>query len=68
MLNEKMDAILAGPLTCDVNRDGMVSFLDIAPFIALLTSGDFQFEADCNEDNLVNFLDIAPFISALSNS
>ena len=55
-------------LICDVNMDGMINFLDIAPFISLLTIGDFQAEADCNQDGAVNFLDIAPFILILANS
>ena len=50
----------------DINVDGFVDFLDIAPFIALLSSGDFQAEADCNCDGVVDFLDIAPFINTLS--
>jgi len=51
----------------DVNRDGVVNFLDISPFIVLLTSGEFQFEADLNQDGLVNFFDISLFIDALAN-
>jgi len=51
----------------DVNRDGEVNFLDITPFISLLSmSGGFQFEADINEDEEVDFLDILPFIRLLS--
>lgn len=52
----------------DVNRDGEINFLDISPFIALLSSGGFQCEADINEDDVVNFLDISPFISLLSGN
>ena len=51
----------------DVNRDGSVNFLDIAPFIAVLTTGDDQVEADINGDGDVDFLDIAPFISLLTS-
>ena len=54
-------------LLCDVNLDGVVNFLDIAPFISVLTIGNFQAEADCNQDGVVNFLDIAPFITILTN-
>jgi len=50
----------------DVNLDGAVDFLDIAPFITLLSTGEFQAEADTNEDGVVDFLDIAPFIVLLS--
>lgn len=60
----------------DVNQSGTeengfldgVDFLDIAPFIALLASGEYQFEADCNFDESVDFLDIAPFIEILSGA
>ena len=52
----------------DVNRSGTVDFLDIAPFIALLSSGGFQIEADIDENESVDFLDIAPFIAILSET
>ena len=52
----------------DVNMDGIVNFLDISPFIVILTAGDFQAEADINQDGFVNFLDIAPFIGILASS
>lgn len=51
----------------DVNLDGVVSFLDINPFVASLTTASYQFEADCNQDGFINFLDIAPFINILSS-
>ena len=50
----------------DVNRDGSVNFLDVSPFISILTSGGNQYEADVNQDGVVSFLDISPFISQLS--
>ncbi len=52
----------------DVNMDGAVNFLDISPFIALLSTGEFKTEADVNEDSFVNFLDISPFIAILSGA
>ena len=59
----------AGPaqsvLLGDCNLDGLVNFLDIAPFIAIL-SGNYHATADTNEDGFVNFLDIGPFITLLS--
>ena len=61
-------AIVSPVLLGDVDLNSVVNFLDIAPFIALLTSSDYQLEADLNEDNAVNFLDISPFISALTNN
>ena len=51
----------------DVNLDGMVNFLDIAPFILRLSEMENQAEADVNADGMVNFLDISPFIQALTN-
>ena len=51
----------------DVNVDGKVDYLDIAPFIGLLAAGTFQAEADVNESGEVNFLDISPFIGILSS-
>jgi len=50
----------------DVNCDGEVNFLDITPFIALLSSGEFKAEADVNQSGEVDFLDIVPFIAILS--
>ena len=55
-------AILLG----DVNRDGEVTFLDIASFISVLVAGDFQPQAAINGDNAVNFADIQPFIQILA--
>lgn len=51
----------------DVNRDNVVNFLDISPFITVLTNGGSQAEADLNGDGIVNFLDIAPFIISLAS-
>ena len=60
----------------DVNLSGnfedyyadSVDFDDVAPFIVLLASGGYQFEADCNFDGVVDFSDIAPFIAILAGS
>lgn len=49
----------------DVNLDDVVNFLDISPFITVLSLAEFQEEADCNEDGSINFLDISPFIALL---
>ena len=51
----------------DCNRDGAVNFLDIGPFISIL-SFSYLFEADINGDRDVNFLDIGPFIGLLSGN
>ena len=50
----------------DVNMDGVVDFFDIAPFIGILTTGNYLEEADCNQDGEVNFFDIAPFVAVLA--
>ena len=52
----------------DCNLDGSVNFLDISPFITLLTTASYLEEADINQDGAVNFLDIGLFISILSGN
>ena len=52
----------------DANRDGKVDFLDISPFISILSSGDYFAEADTNQDGVVDFLDISSFIRLLSGT
>jgi len=52
----------------DCNLDGVVDFLDISPFISILSTGGFLGQADCNQDGTVNFLDISSFIEILSAS
>ena len=49
----------------DVNLDGVVNLLDVAPFVAVLSSGNYQAEADCNKDGTLDLLDVAPFIVIL---
>ena len=51
----------------DANQSGVVDFLDISPFVSLLTSNTFLDEADVNRDGNVDFLDINPFISLLNS-
>lgn len=60
------DVVATAILLGDVNQDGDVNFLDIVPFVALLSISDYQAEADINEDGGVTFLDISPFIALLS--
>ena len=50
----------------DVNNDGVVSLLDVNPFVSLLTGGGFQCEADVNEDGVVSLLDVNPFVVILT--
>ena len=50
----------------DINQDNTVNFLDISPFIAILSSAVYFGPADCNEDGVVDFLDINAFIAILT--
>ncbi len=58
---------LPNVLPGDVNQDGVVDLLDVAPFTELLTNGQFQAEADINQDGTVDLLDVKPFVSILIN-
>ena len=69
--NAVLDAVSGGGTGCtnplgDINGDGVVSLLDVNPFVALLTGGGFQCEADVNEDGVVSLLDVNPFVALLS--
>ena len=55
-----------GVLLGDANVDGVVDFLDVSPFIALLSSGGYLDQADVNQDGSVDFLDIPSFIGILA--
>ena len=50
----------------DVNLDGSVNLLDVAPFVDLLPTGAYQPEADCNRDGTIDLLDVEPFVNLLS--
>ncbi len=58
---------VAAPLLGDVDLNGAVEFLDVFPFIDVLTAGRYQIEADCDESGSVNFSDISPFITILGS-
>ena len=49
----------------DVNLDGIVNLLDVAPFVQILSDGGFQSEADVNQDGAVDLLDVPPFVDLL---
>ena len=51
----------------DVNMDDAVDFLDITPFIWVLSNSGYIRTADCNQDCVVDFFDIAPFIAILTD-
>ena len=62
--------VVFGDDTCDaeigdINQDGAIDLLDVAPFVSALT-GTPVCEADINEDNAVDLLDVAPFVALLS--
>ena len=50
----------------DINMDGDVNLLDVAPFVDLISTGTFQAEADINDDGDVNLLDVAGFVELLA--
>ena len=49
----------------DTNLDGEVNFLDISPFIQVLSTKGFLNEADINQSGNVDFLDVPAFINIL---
>jgi len=50
----------------DVNGDGEVNLLDVAPFVDAVTDGTYVAAADINQDGSVDLLDVAPFVNLLS--
>jgi len=50
----------------DVNMDGAVDLLDVAPFVDAITMGAMICEADVNEDGSVDLLDVSPFVTLLT--
>ena len=59
-------AFSASVLLGDVNGDGIVNFLDIPAFIAVLTGGGFLAEADIDGSGEIDFLDIPLFVDILA--
>ncbi|MDB2686012.1 carbohydrate-binding protein [Mariniblastus sp.] len=51
----------------DCNRDGVVDFSDISPFILILSAGVYLPEADITGDGMVDFDDISGFITLLAS-
>ena len=58
----------AGCLLGDLNLDGNVNLLDVDSFVAAVSTGVFQCEADTNEDGQINLLDVDSFIAILSGN
>ena len=52
----------------DINCDGAISLLDVAPFVELISSDEFFDKADINQDGSVDLLDIEPFINLLAGN
>ena len=50
----------------DINEDGAIDLLDVAPFVNAITIGMFFCEADINQDGAVDLLDVAPFVNLLA--
>ena len=51
----------------DINFDGSVDLLDVEPFVAIVSSGDFLAEADANSNGAVDLLDVDAFVDLLIN-
>ena len=51
----------------DVNKDGVISLLDIGPFVQLIIANGFQIEADINEDGAVDLFDVGGFVDKLTD-
>ncbi len=49
----------------DINGDGMVDLLDVAPFVELLVNGEFDPAADFDMNGVVDLLDVFPFVNLL---
>lgn len=60
-------AIIEPVLVGDVNCDGAVDLLDVAPFIDVLSNAEFESKADINQDGVVNLLDVGPFVQLLGS-
>ena len=52
----------------DIDQNGVVELLDIAPFVDLINNQGFLCEADINEDGAITLLDVAGFVSILSGN
>ena len=58
---------LDNALPGDADNDGEVNLLDVAPFVALISSGEYVAQADVNFDGSIDLLDVGPFVDILSN-
>ena len=69
-MNLNGPVVLTGELPAgiigDVNCDGVVNLLDVAPFVDAITNGSDSFKADINGDGSVDLLDVTPFVALLA--
>ena len=49
----------------DLNLDGTVNLLDVAPFVDRVSGSVYQVEGDLNFDGNLNLLDVEPFVTIL---
>ena len=50
----------------DINCDGVVDLLDVQPFIAVLSNGEYSVKADFDSDGAITLLDVGPFVEVLA--
>ena len=62
----RLTAVSNEVLLGDINCDGAVNLLDVAPFVDLISSGEFSPKGDFDSDGAVNLLDVAPFVNAIA--
>ena len=60
--------VTAQVLLGDLNCDGVVDLLDVAPFVDLIINGGFSPKGDFDGDGAVNLLDVAPFVASIAGS
>ena len=63
-----LTVVAPGPLLGDVNCDGVDDILDVAPFIEILSSAQYDEKADVNQDGVINLLDVDPFVAILNGN
>ena len=51
----------------DLNGDSLVNLLDVSPFVCVIESGEYVFEADVLADGQVNLLDVDAFVELLTD-
>jgi hypothetical protein len=64
----RLSDIVPDVILGDVNQDGNVDLLDVAPFVEILTGGVYDVRADMNCDGVVDLLDVESFVAILGGS